>query len=270
LSDLGEISTELNAALARLTQVADRFADLDRRQLAPLEAELCRSPQGQRAAALIARARGLVRQAEGGARVARGAGADWLAQHGSGEAGGSGAGGGCGEETGMPTDDTGSAGFAAAPVRGAAAVGIGVPGGRAYFDPGETQQRTAAASLPPFDGEYTLVAHGASDHVFVADHELGAAEVAELIRSDPGWGGRPVRLLSCNTGRGEGSIAAQLAERLGVEVTAPDDIAWFSAEGWTAVAPVKVVTIGGEEVSLPDWDNQGRWRVFAPGREGSR
>lgn len=266
MSDLGEISAELDAALGRLARVASRFAELDRAQLAPLQAELSRSPHGERAAALIGRARALVRQAESGARAARGAGAAWLSEHGSAESGGSGGSGGLNQAGTTLDSGAGSGGLDSAAVQGAAAAGMATPGGRAYFDSGEARERSAAASLPPFDGEYTFVAHGASDRVFVAEHELGPAEVAELIRSDPAWGGRPVRLLSCNTGRGESPIAAQLAEQLGVTVTAPDELAWFSSEGWARVAPVKVVVINGEEARVPDWDNPGRWRVFSPGK----
>jgi hypothetical protein len=235
VSELGQISAELNAALGRLAAAANRFGELDRNQLAPLQAELARSPQGQSAAALIGRARELVRQAEAGVRLARAAGAGWLAEHGSGEAGGGGE-------------------------------GVRTQSGRAYFDAGETATRESVSAVPRFDGEYTFAAHGSSDSVWVGDSEAGVAELAELVRADPEWGGRPVRLLACHTGRGEHPIAAQLAEHLGVAVTAPDELAWVTADGGIEIAAAKTVVVDGSEFQLPDPACPGQWRVFAAGK----
>lgn len=261
MSELGEISAELDAALARLARVARRFAELDRSQLGPLQAELARSPEGRPAASLIARARTLVRQAETGANAARSAGGSWLTVHGSGEAGGA-----------TPGDaETGSAdSITVSAVSGVAAAGSRTSSGRAYFAVTEGRQRACAEAVPPFEGEYALVIHGNPGAVGVAEHELDALGLAELVRSDPEWGGRPVRLVSCATGRGENPIAAQLADELGVEVRAPDDSVWIGHDGSVVVAPPKVVVIGGREYKVPDTGNSGTWRVFAPRRRGDR
>jgi hypothetical protein len=264
MSDLGEISSELTAALDRLDRVLGRFLQLDRETLAPLQAEATRDPRLRQVAALIARARGLVRQAGDGTLAARGAGADWLAQHGAADAGGSGAwhafdGGHGGERSGSPGPGSGSPA-----VEAAWAERLRTPGGMAYYPSSDFGLRAAAATLPPFSGEYTFDAHGRGDCVEFGRREMSAGEIAELIRADNRWGGRPVRLFSCNTGRGESPVAAELAKVLGVRVVAPDDLAWSAADGWTGVAPVKQMKVNGVVVEVPDRDHEGAWRVFDP------
>lgn len=232
MSDLGEISAELSEALGRLERLLANLTELDRSSLAPLQAELSRRPDGRQAAALIGRARGLLRQASEGTVAARRAGSDWLAQHGSGHAGHS--------------------------------SGFEISGGRAYLPVQEREHRAAAAALPEFPGEYTFVAHGNSEHVYIGDDPLSVAGVAELIESDPGWDHKPVRLFSCETGRGSAPFAQELAKLLGTKVTAPDGIAWFSADGRHGVFPIEVRVVGGEVVEVWNEEAEGRWREFYP------
>jgi hypothetical protein len=259
LSDLGEISAEVRAALASLERALNRFATLDRTELAELEAELGRSPQTRQAAALIARARALVRQAETGVTGARSSGSEWLARHGSSERGGSRASGSSTQPSGGSES---SASFSSTAVEAVWAEGIKTPGGRAYFTPGERGLRELAVVLPQFAGEYSIDMHGTSDCVFYGATELDAADLAELIAADPNWEGRPVRLFSCNTGRGENPIAAQLARQLEVRVTAPDDLAWSFADGEVVVAPFKYEMVHGQLCKVPDRDREGKWHAF--------
>lgn len=90
--------------------------------------------------------------------------------------------------------------------------------------------------------------------------------LARLIESDPAYAGEPIRLLSCNTGA-EGATAAQnLANKLGREVLAPDNLVW--AEPYPApavVAPPKVVQMPWGPVEVPDMSQPGRWVSFKPG-----
>jgi hypothetical protein len=232
VSDLGEISAELNEALGRLERLLAQLAELDRSSLAPLQAELSRRPDGRHIAALIERARQLLRRASEGTNAARRAGGDWLAQHGSSHAGYS--------------------------------SGFEITGGRAYLQPQEWEHRRAAAALPEFSGEYTLVAHGNSEHVYIGEDPLSATEVAELIELDPGWNHQPVRLFSCETGRGNPPFAQELAKVLGVKVTAPDGIAWASADGRYGVHPIEVRIVEGEVVEVPNERVEGQWREFYP------
>jgi hypothetical protein len=232
VSDLGEISAELNEALGRLERLLAQLAELDRSSLAPLQAELSRRPDGRQAAALIDRARQFLRRASDGTVAARRAGADWLAQHGS-------------SHTGHSS-------------------GFEISGGRAYLPAQEWAHRTAAAALPEFPAEYTFVAHGDSEHVYIGEDSLSAAEVAELIRSDARWNRKPVRLFACETGRGGAPFARELAKLLGVKVTAPDGIAWASADGHHGVHPIEVRIVGGEVVEVCNEEVDGRWHEFYP------
>lgn len=232
MSDLGEISAEVNEALGRLERVLTRFAELDRHRLASIQAQLGKSPDGKQAVAMIARARTLLRQAAQGTAEASRAGANWLSQHGSAEAGPS--------------------------------TGFSTLGGRAYYPPEDTKLRRAAATLPEFPGEYTFDAHGDSEHVFIGKQPLSAADVVELIEADPNWGRRPIRLFSCNTGSGEAPIAEEIATLSKVRVTAPDGLAWSSADGSYGVAPIEIRVVQGAVVEVPNYDREGSWREFDP------
>lgn len=257
MSDLGEISGEVREALDRLDRVLAHFAHLDRDRLTPIQSQIGRSPQQRQALALVASARALLRQAAEGAMAARRSGAGWLGQHGSTQSGRSGGG------TFQPRSAPSS--FASSAAESAWAVGFSTPGGKAYYPPTEPALREAAAALPRFAGEYTFDAHGDSGHVFVGDEALSAAEVVELIEADPSWGHRPIRLFSCETGRGEAPIAAEVASGAKVRVTAPDELAWSAADGSSFVAPIKTSVVNGVVVEGPDLDRQGSWREFDPG-----
>lgn len=232
MSDLGEISAELMELLGRLERGLGRLGALDRDTLAAVQAEASRHPEGKPAAALIDRARGQLRQAAEGTVAARRAGEDWLAQHGS--------------------------------AQGGRSSGFDTPGGRAYFPPSESKVREAAAALPAFPGEYTFDAHGSSEHVFIGGEKLSAQDVAELIEADERWGGRPVRLFSCDTGCGDDPIAAEVAKILGLKVTAPEGRAWSSADGRFGVFPIEIRIVQGAVVEVPNYDAEGSWREFNP------
>lgn len=253
MSDLGEISAELNEALGRLERVLTRFAVLDQGRLAAIQAEVGRRPDGRQAAALLARARGLLRQASEGTRAARGAGEDWLSQHGSSQGGAS-----DGQEFQAGAKSPGYESQAAF------STGFETPGGRAYFRPQEVGHRKSAMALAAFPGEYTLDAHGTTQSVLIDEQWRSGAEVAALIEADPGWGQRPVRLFACNTGRGEVPVAQEIANLLGVPVTAPVGIAWSTTDGRYGVYPVEVKIVNGVVVEMEDEDAEGIWRVFYP------
>jgi hypothetical protein len=258
VSDLGEISAEVREALDRLDRVLAHFGHLDRGRLAPIQSQLGRSPAERQAVALVARARVLLREAAEGAQAARSSGADWLDQHGSADSGRSG--GGSSEVR------SSSPSFVSPGAESAWTTGFATPGGKAYYPPAEPGLREAAATLPEFSGEYTFDAHGDSGHVFVGGQALSAAAVVELIEADPNWGRRPIRLFSCNTGRGEDPIAAGVATGTGVKVTAPDGYAWsLAGSGEFGVYPVGVKVVNGEVVEGPDRSREGSWREFEPG-----
>jgi hypothetical protein len=173
---------------------------------------------------------------------------------------------------GLKRDEPGAtppsgADFSSSEVAGAWKVGIDTRGGRAYYTPAETEMRAFARALPPFSGEYTVDMHGAADHVAVGADSFDAGQLSELVRADRGWNNQPVRLFSCETGRGDRPIAQELANRLGVDVTAPTEMVWSNHAGDYFVAPATWRTIGGTKVLLPGTrPSDGGWRTMEPER----
>jgi len=160
--------------------------------------------------------------------------------------------------------------FSSSEVAGAWKVGIDTRGGRAYYTPGETEMRAFARALPPFSGEYTVDMHGAPDHVAVGAESFDAGQLSELVRADRSWNNQPVRLFSCETGRGDRPIAQELANQLGVDVTAPTEMVWSNHAGDYFVAPATWRTIGGTKVLLPGTrPADGGWRTLEPERPGT-
>jgi hypothetical protein len=77
--------------------------------------------------------------------------------------------------------------------------------------------------------------HGAQDAVGFGTTETNMSSV---IRHSDGWNGQKIRLLSCSTGKQLGDdycFAEELANALGVEVKAPDDILLISPSGRMSV-----------------------------------
>ena len=55
-----------------------------------------------------------------------------------------------------------------------------------------------------------------------------------MIRHSEGWNGQKIRLLSCSTGAANGDdycFAEELANALGVEVMAPNDLLYIEGNG---------------------------------------
>ena len=148
------------------------------------------------------------------------------------------------------------------------AQGFATPAGRAYFPPSEGAMRDLATALKPFEGEYTVDAHGSPTSVSAGGTELGAPELAELVQADPGWRGRPVRLFSCNTGQSEQPIAADLATELNVKVTAPKDFVWSNSKGESWVGSYEWKMVGGTMQRVPGPPRADGWKVFKPGHDG--
>lgn len=73
-----------------------------------------------------------------------------------------------------------------------------------------------------------------------------------MIRKSPDYPGGPVRLLSCNTGQPGATAARDLANKLGVEVLAPDHKIWAFPNGRLTIGPKASA-------------DTGRWVSFKPG-----
>ena len=80
-----------------------------------------------------------------------------------------------------------------------------------------------------------------------------AVEFAEILRQDPNYHGGDIRLIACEAGAGEFSVAQILANELNVNVLAPTDIVWVSPDGKLSVGPT-------------EFENTGKWKLFKPKR----
>lgn len=82
--------------------------------------------------------------------------------------------------------------------------------------------------------------------------------LAEMIRNDQNRSGKLVILGACNTGvlvNGKPSFAQQLANKLGVDVTAPLNFSWYDLSGLRGFGPYP---------SGPPQGVSGSWKSFSP------
>ncbi len=141
------------------------------------------------------------------------------------------------------------------------------PAGAAFFDPADSHMRSAAGDVPRFPGEFTVDVHGDHHSVSVYDsagnqHRLSPHDFADAIRNS-GWDGQtPIRLMSCDTGAGHHSFAADLARELGVRVTAPDRPVWSYPDGRPPV--VTGFDRGPDGERVPRIPPDGSWHQFEP------
>ncbi|MBI5820329.1 MAG: RHS repeat-associated core domain-containing protein [Verrucomicrobia bacterium] len=114
----------------------------------------------------------------------------------------------------------------------------------------------AAQWIKPQQGVFDVVVHG-SENAFHVLHngkwvQINHRSLATFI-GKKGWNGEPIRLISCSSGANPAGIAQNLANKLGVNVTAPNNTVWIHRPNGT-------LTIG------PSADvNNGSWIPFTPG-----
>lgn len=109
--------------------------------------------------------------------------------------------------------------------------------------------------VKPLKTYFDVAMHGSQTAVGFGTKELNMSPrlLAAVIRHSKGWNGQKVRLLSCSTGarmENDYCFAEELANALGVEVKAPDDVLFISGAG------VLKVGIHGEGNILPFTPNQ--------------
>ena len=118
----------------------------------------------------------------------------------------------------------------------------------------------AAAKRVPKEEGYTDVAvHGAPDHIevfrMIDGKEKGVRlthrNLAKFLKSDKGYSGGKIRLLSCQTGKETGSFAQDLANKMGVAVKAPSDTLHIWPSGKMVIGPSA-------------YKNTGRWIIYYP------
>ena len=101
----------------------------------------------------------------------------------------------------------------------------------------------AKLAYPRYKSEdgYAVVSHGQPESVFLLGERSDHRTLADVIRARRDYKpGTPIRLLACSTGRQDGDtpcIAQRLADELGVDVTAPNDILWVFPDGTLTIGP---------------------------------
>ena len=140
--------------------------------------------------------------------------------------------------------------------------------------------------FPVPEGYYAIETHGADTGRWVLGPDgraMNAAEVADLVRQDPDWQGRPVFLNICQAGEGRVQFAQELASELGVDVYGADGQVKLGgralADGSdTAISSLSLAnTPGNEHQPAPTFRRyrpglkivgitEGGREVFGPGR----
>ncbi|WP_232292038.1 hypothetical protein [Frankia sp. QA3] len=139
--------------------------------------------------------------------------------------------------------------------------------GRAFYEKSDVEMRTTAAEAGPAPGQYTADLHGNPSEFRVGRTRLDARQLSALIRADENWRGRPVRLVSCETGQGDDPIAQKVADELGVTVTAPTELAFNDGRGNVVTASMKENEYGRLVPTVP---HDGTWVDFKPRNEGGK
>ncbi len=90
--------------------------------------------------------------------------------------------------------------------------------------------------VKPLKTYFDVAMHGTPDAVGFGSLEtnMSARLLASVIRHSEGWNGQKIRLLSCSTGKQNGDdycFAEELANALGVEVRAPNDVLFVTPNG---------------------------------------
>ncbi|MGP4021669.1 hypothetical protein [Saccharopolyspora sp. 5N708] len=116
--------------------------------------------------------------------------------------------------------------------------------------------RDLAQRVPDDGVHHTVDVHALPDgRVRIGDHTFSPKELADMLRNDPNWNGQPIRLLSCDAGTS--GLARDLANELGVPVTAPRGLAWTDTNG-------QVFSSSRAPDGGPTWPPDGGWDTHNP------
>ncbi len=114
------------------------------------------------------------------------------------------------------------------------------------------------------NGYYDVIVHGNPNNVFLYNKgELTKANhrhLATVLKHDPKYKHQSIRLFSCETGQNADGFAQHLANKLGVPVKAPTEIAWSFPSGVHGVAKRLK-----HDPSNPDWSRKGKYITYYPG-----
>jgi hypothetical protein len=128
------------------------------------------------------------------------------------------------------------------------------------LSPSNMSNRNHAATFPPVAGRHRVFAHG--------NDITSARDLADAILQNPGWRGEPVDIIVCDLASGsEGpaDVAQELAQLLGVPVTAATATAWTSTAGHAVVGAATLRADGRPELGPAT----GEWVTYHPRTDGS-
>ena len=118
--------------------------------------------------------------------------------------------------------------------------------------------------IPPLPGFEDIVSHGDEYSIVFKDtngneSNVSAKEFVEFLKQDENYKGGNIRLISCETGKGDGIVPQYIANELGVDVLAPTDLVWVFDDGEMYVAYDMDNALAGI--------NTGEWKLFKPKRK---
>lgn len=114
------------------------------------------------------------------------------------------------------------------------------------------------------NGTLDIVAHGSPNSIQIQhngkDIEINSRMLAKIIKKNPQYKKNGIRLLSCETGSLRNGFAQNLANKLGVPVSAPTKLLWSDARGNYFVA-------GRSKYNplLPSYTDKGEFITYYPG-----
>ncbi len=135
---------------------------------------------------------------------------------------------------------------------------VAVPGAIQYGDKNDLFLTHSSKATQP-DGVLDIAIHGNSTSVEIGKFNFDHRVLANLIKRNPQFSGQSIRLLSCNTGALPNGFAKNLANKLGVQVTAPNNFIWAWPNGKLGVYPMST---GG----TPILSSPGSMVPFNPGK----
>jgi hypothetical protein len=149
--------------------------------------------------------------------------------------------------------------------RSAAAGSLNLMGGEDQFFKNVANR----ADINP-NGFFDVIAHGNSQRIELLTANGSVAidqrTAARLIENSSGYtSGQPIRLLSCDTGACDAGFAQNLANKMGVTVSAPTELVWAYPDGKIVVAPRTSLDPVSPYYNVPDLSRQGVFKIFLPG-----
>lgn len=129
-------------------------------------------------------------------------------------------------------------------------------------------------NIKPIEGYEDIVIHGDPDKSMVLyntklgkDTEYTAKEFADSIKTDPGYNGGNIRLLSCGAGSEESQFAQEFANEMNKEVLAPTETLWVADHGELFISNSDTLAqMWYNDGEVDDsFKSTGHWKTFKPG-----